>query len=63
MEDSRRKIGDTIPVNIATEEDPRILKIGAQCSEVEKQRFLDLSREFVMSLPGLMLICVVLIQA
>jgi hypothetical protein len=33
-------------VNIGTEEDPKILKIGAQCSETEKKKFMDLFHEF-----------------
>jgi hypothetical protein len=45
-EESKRKIGKTIPVNIGTQEDPKILKIGAQCSEQEKQKFMDLFHEF-----------------
>jgi hypothetical protein len=33
-------------MNIGTQEDPKILKIGAQCSEQEKQKFMDLFHEF-----------------
>jgi hypothetical protein len=32
-------------VNIGTEEEPKILNIGAQCSKEEKQKFMDLFRE------------------
>jgi hypothetical protein len=38
----KRKIGSTISVNIGTQEDPNILKIGAQCSEKEKHKFMEL---------------------
>jgi hypothetical protein len=33
-------------VNIGTQEDPKILKIGAQYSDQEKQKFMDLFHEF-----------------
>jgi len=36
----------TILVNIGTQEDPNILKIGAQCLEQEKHKFMDLSFQF-----------------
>jgi hypothetical protein len=45
-EESKRKIGDIIPVNIGTQDHPKILKIGAQCCDNEKQRFMDLIHEF-----------------
>jgi hypothetical protein len=45
-EESKREIGNTIPVNIGTQEDPNIPKIGAQCSEQEKQKFMDIFHEF-----------------
>jgi hypothetical protein len=45
-EESKWKIGDIIPVNIGTQENPKILKIGAQCSEEEKKKFMDLFHEF-----------------
>jgi hypothetical protein len=35
-EESKRKIGSIVSVNIGTRDDPKILKIGAQCSEKEK---------------------------
>jgi len=46
LEESKRKIGKTINVNIGTQEDPKILKIGARCSKQEKQKFMDLFCEF-----------------
>jgi hypothetical protein len=33
-------------VNIGTEEYPKVLKIGAQCFEDEKKKFMDLFYEF-----------------
>jgi hypothetical protein len=34
-------------MNIGTQETPKILKIGAQCSEEEKKKFMDLFHEFI----------------
>jgi ribonuclease HI len=45
-EESKRKIGDLIPLNIGTPEQPKVLKVGAQCSEEEKAKFMDLFHEF-----------------
>jgi hypothetical protein len=45
-EESKRKVGDIVSVNIGTSDDPKILKIGAQCSQEEKERFMDLFHEF-----------------
>ena len=45
-EESKKKIGKTIHVNIGTREDPKILKIGAQCSDQQKRKFMDLFHEF-----------------
>jgi hypothetical protein len=45
-EESKRKVGDTIPLNIGTHDSPKIIKIGAQCSEEEKKKFMDLFQEF-----------------
>jgi hypothetical protein len=45
-EESKRKVGDTIPMNIGTPESPKIIKIGAQCSDEEKKKFMDLFQEF-----------------
>jgi hypothetical protein len=33
-------------MNIGTQEDPKTLNIGAQCSKQEKQKFTDLFYEF-----------------
>jgi hypothetical protein len=45
-EESKKKVGDIVSVNIGTSDDPKILKIGAQCSQEEKERFMDLFHEF-----------------
>ena len=45
-EESKRKVGDIVSVNIRTSNDPRILKIGAHCSQEEKGKFMDLFCEF-----------------
>jgi ribonuclease HI len=44
--ESKIKIGKTIFVNIGTQEDPKILKFGAQCLDQEKHKFMDLFCEF-----------------
>jgi hypothetical protein len=33
-------------MNIGTQEHPKVLKIGAQCSEDENKKFMDLFCEF-----------------
>jgi hypothetical protein len=38
-EESKRKVGDTISLNIGTSESPKIIKLGAQCSDEEKAKF------------------------
>jgi hypothetical protein len=45
-EESKWKIGDIIPMNIRTQEHPKVLKIGSQCSEEEKKKMMYLFREF-----------------
>jgi hypothetical protein len=45
-DESKRKVGDIVSVNIETLDDPKILKIGAQCSQEEKGKFMDLFHEF-----------------
>jgi hypothetical protein len=45
-EESKRKFGDTISLNIGTFKSPKIIKIGAQCSDEEKVKFTELLREF-----------------
>jgi hypothetical protein len=45
-EESKRKIGVYFSVNIGTHDNPKILKIGAQCSEKEKHKFMELFHEF-----------------
>jgi hypothetical protein len=60
-EESKRKIGSIVSVNIGTQEDPNILNIGAQCSEKEKQNSWICSMNLRMSLLGHMRIFMVLI--
>jgi hypothetical protein len=38
-EESKRKVGNTISLNIGTFESPKIIKLGAQCSDEEKAKF------------------------
>jgi ribonuclease HI len=45
-EESKRKVGDTISLNIGTSESPKIIKLGAQCSDEEKEKFTELLHEF-----------------
>jgi hypothetical protein len=45
-EESKRKVGDTIPMNIGTPKSPKIIKIGAQCSDEKKKKLMDLFQEF-----------------
>lgn len=45
-EESKQKIGNIFLVNIRNQETPKILKIGAQCSEDENNKFIDLFHEF-----------------
>jgi ribonuclease HI len=45
-EESKRKVGETISLNIGTPESPKNVKIGAQCSDEEKMKFVKLLGEF-----------------
>jgi hypothetical protein len=45
-QESKRKVGDTISLNIVTFESPKIIKLCAQCSNEEKVKFIELLREF-----------------
>jgi hypothetical protein len=45
-EESERKVGETISLNIGTPESPKNVKIGAQCSDEEKMKFSKLLGEF-----------------
>jgi hypothetical protein len=45
-EESKRKVGETISLNIGTPESPKNVKIGAQCSDEEKLKFSRLLGEF-----------------
>jgi hypothetical protein len=45
-EESKRKVGETISLNIGTLESPKNVKIGAQCSDEEKVKFVELLGEF-----------------
>jgi hypothetical protein len=38
-EESKRKVGDTISLNMGTHESPKIIKLGAQCYDEEKVEF------------------------
>ena len=45
-EESKRKVGETIFLNIGTPETPKNIKIGAKCSNEEKEKFSKLLGEF-----------------
>jgi hypothetical protein len=45
-EESKRKVGETISLNIGTLESPKKIKIGAQCFDEEKLKFARLLGEF-----------------
>jgi ribonuclease HI len=45
-ESSKTKVGDTISLNLGTLGSPKIVKLGAQCSDEEKAKFIELLREF-----------------
>jgi hypothetical protein len=45
-EELKRKVGETISLNIGTPESPKNVKIGAQCSDEEKMKFSKLLGEF-----------------
>jgi hypothetical protein len=45
-EDSKRKVGETISLNIGTPDYPNNVKIGAQCYDEEKFKFTELLCEF-----------------
>jgi hypothetical protein len=45
-EESKRKVGETVSLNIGTPESPKNVKIYAQCSDEEKLRFAKLLGEF-----------------
>jgi ribonuclease HI len=45
-EESKRKVGETISLNIGTPETPKNVKIGAKCSDEEKEKFAKLLGEF-----------------
>jgi hypothetical protein len=45
-EESKRKVGETISLNIGTPESPKNFKIGAQCSNEERMKFAKLLGEF-----------------
>jgi hypothetical protein len=44
-EGSKRKVGETISLNIGTPESPKNVKIGAQCSDVREMKFANLLGE------------------
>jgi hypothetical protein len=39
-------VGDTISLNLGTSESPKMVKLGAQCSNEEKGKFTEILREF-----------------
>jgi hypothetical protein len=45
-EESKRKVGGTISLNLGTFESPKMVNLGAQCSNEEKAKFTELLREF-----------------
>jgi hypothetical protein len=45
-EGSKRKVGDTISLNLGTPESPKNVKLGAQCLDEEKAKFKELLCEF-----------------
>jgi hypothetical protein len=45
-EESKRKVGETISLNIGIGDSPKNVKIGAQCTDEEKLKFIELLREF-----------------
>jgi ribonuclease HI len=45
-EESKRKVGETISLNIGTPKSPKNVKIGAKCSDEEKLKFARLLGEF-----------------
>ena len=45
-EESKRKVGETISLNIGTPDSPKNVKIGAQCIDEEKLKFTELLHEF-----------------
>ena len=44
--ESVRKVQETIPINLGTEKDPKLVYIGSQCSPFEIARFTELLKEF-----------------
>jgi hypothetical protein len=45
-EESKKKVGETISLNIWTPDCPKNVKIGAQCTDEEKLKFTKLLHEF-----------------
>jgi hypothetical protein len=45
-EESKRKVVETISLNIGTPDSPKNVKIGAQCTDEEKLKFTELLCEF-----------------
>jgi hypothetical protein len=45
-EESKRKVGETISLNIGAPESPKNVKIGAQCSDEDKMKFAKMLGEF-----------------
>jgi ribonuclease HI len=51
-EESKRKVSETISLNIGTPDCPKNVKIGAQCSDEEKLKFTELLGESCLVLCG-----------
>jgi hypothetical protein len=49
--DSKRKVGETISLNIGTPYSPNSVKIGSQCTDEEKLKFSELLHEFQYFFP------------
>jgi hypothetical protein len=45
-EELKRKVRETISLNIGTPKSPKNVKIGAQCSDEEKMKFVEILGEF-----------------
>jgi hypothetical protein len=45
-EESKRKVGETMSLNIGKPKSPKNIKIGAQCSDQEKMKFSKMLDEF-----------------
>jgi hypothetical protein len=60
-EESKRKVGETISLNIGTPDCPNNVKIGDQCTDGKKLKFIELLHEFQYVFSCLMRIFMALI--